>query len=123
MTTTNALSAAENPPTISSPTTKLRLPNNDGVMTRVAAVPFGCDEQPEGHQRGGDHRVGPRRPAQVAPLDERHDQQRRTGGEQAHAERSRRALRSSPLCRGRTHQPSAEAKMPNGTLIRKIERH
>ncbi|HEY3502841.1 MAG TPA: hypothetical protein VGN37_08690 [Actinocatenispora sp.] len=53
---------------------------------RVVAAPFGDHEQSEGHQRGGDHRVRPRRPAQVASLDERQDQQRRAGGEQAHAE-------------------------------------
>jgi hypothetical protein len=51
----------------------------------VLAVPFGDDEQGEQDDRGGHHGVGPGGPAEVAPLDERDDEQGRGRGEQADA--------------------------------------
>jgi len=66
---------------------------SDGAPARAAQLMDGEDD--EHRDRGGHHRLDRRRPAQVAPLDERVDEQERAGRGEGDAVRSRRRERET----------------------------
>ena len=119
-------SAPKNAIPVARPPVNAFLPNSDGV-TSVESPARSRRRSHHGEQRehrdpGGDHQVGPQRPAVLTALDQRVDQQHhRAGGDRG----TREVERTDGFGRdsaGSTRAPARSASTPIGMLIRKIIR-